>query len=88
VTIERTVDGMADFWIDKIEELDKRPDFDIEKKMKLAKAASQEVREMMRLNLSYKQLLMKSPDVARNTEIVLQLGSPKKADVEDGRAAP
>lgn len=88
MTIERTVDGMADFWIDKIEELDKRPDFDIEKKMKLAKAASQEVREMMRLNLSYKQLLMKSPDVARNTEIVLQLGSPKKADVEDGRAAP
>lgn len=78
MSIERNVNGLADYWLDQIEAIDSQGDMDIEKKIKLAKAASQEIREMMRLNLTYKNLVLKAPDLARNPAVTMSLGTPAK----------
>lgn len=83
MTIKRNTDGMADFWIDQMEDISQRDDLDIEKKIKLAKSCSQEVREYVKANLAYKQLMMRAPDVAKNASIVLSIGSPEVKKVED-----
>lgn len=76
MAIARDVNGLADYWVGMIESVDERDDIDIEKKINLAKKASQEVREMLKLNMAYKSLMLKAPDLAKNEKIVLPVGTP------------
>ena len=75
--IARTTDGIIDHCLAKVEELDQREDMDVEKKLNLELKLLKEVREAARLNMQFKVLMMRAPDVAKNAAIVLQLGSPK-----------
>ena len=75
--IARTTDGIIDHCLAKVEELDQREDMDVEKKLNLELKLLKEVREAARLNMQFKTLMMRAPDVAKNAAIVLQLGSPK-----------
>jgi hypothetical protein len=77
MTIARTTDGIIDHCLAKVEELDSREDMDTEKKLNLELKLLKEVREAAKLNMQYKTLLLKAPDVAKNSAIVLQLGSPQ-----------
>jgi hypothetical protein len=77
MTIARTTDGIIDHCLAKVEELDSREDMDTEKKLNLELKLLKEVREAAKLNMQYKGLLLKAPDVAKNSAIVLQLGSPQ-----------
>ena len=77
MSIERNVDGLADHWINMMEAIDMSEDMDVEKKIKLSKSCSQEVREMAKLNLAYKAMMQKSPEIAKNTGIVLPVGTPQ-----------
>jgi len=82
MTIKRTTDGIADYCLSQVESIDDRDDLDVEKKAKLGLAYLKEAREATKMNLAYKQLMMKAPDVAKNAGIVLHLGSPKVREVE------
>lgn len=84
--IERNINGVVDFCIAKVEEIDGRDDMDIEKKSRMMLAFFKEVRGYMTANLAYKKLLITAPDVAKNAEIVLQVGTPKLSVVTDTRA--
>lgn len=82
MSITRTTDGIADYCLSQVETLDARDDLDIEKKAKLGLAYLKEAREATKMNLAYKQLMMKAPDVAKNPSIVLTLGTPALKAVE------
>ena len=73
--IKRNVDGIVDYCLQKVEEIDSRDDMDAEKKAKIGLAYLKEVRGFVGANLAYKKLMVTSPDVARNTAIVLPVGT-------------
>ena len=83
MTIKRTTDGIADYCLSQVEAIDARDDLHVEKKAKLGLAYLKEAREATKMNLAYKQLMMKAPDVAKNAAIVLHLGSPDVRQIED-----
>jgi hypothetical protein len=65
-----------------VEEIDARDDMDMEKKLGLGMKLLKEAREFAKINMQYKVLMMKAPDVAKNSAIVLQLGSPQLREAE------
>jgi hypothetical protein len=73
--IARNVNGMVDYCIDMVEEIDSRDDIDIEKKAKLGLAYLKEARGFVTANLAYKKLTAQSPDVAKNPDIILPVGT-------------
>jgi len=77
MSIERSVNGIADYWLDQMDALDGEG-LPLDQKIKLAKAASQEIREMMKLNLNFKNLMLKAPDLAGNQKITMSLGNPRQ----------
>lgn len=82
MAIERNVDGIVDYCIDKVEELDERDDLDIEKKVRYGLAYLKEARGYVGMNLAHKKLTMQAPEIAKNPAIVLPLGSTKPRGVE------
>ena len=82
-SIARNTDGIIDHCLTKVEEIDDRDDIDIEKKISMSMKVLKEAREFAKLNMQHKMLMMKAPDVAKNSAIVLQLGSPqlREADI-------
>jgi hypothetical protein len=81
-SIARNTDGIIDYCLSKVEEIDSRDDMDMEKKLGLGLKMLKEAREAAKLNMQYKVLMMKAPDVAKNSAIVLQLGSPQVREAE------
>ena len=75
MSIERNANGVMDFLFEKLEEVDQRDDMDIEKKIKSFDTMLKHVWNAGRMNLQYKSLMMKAPDIARNEGMVLQLGT-------------
>ena len=75
MTIERNVNGIVDYCLSKVEEIDGREDIDVEKKAKIGLAYLKEVRGFVASNLQYKKLMVAAPDIAKNPGIVLALGS-------------
>ena len=84
-TIKRDVNGIVDYCLDQVEEIDGREDLDIEKRVKYGLAYLKEIRGYMTLNLSYKKLLMQAPEIAKNAGIVLPIGTvePKAVLTDD-----
>jgi hypothetical protein len=82
MSIARNTDGIIDYCLTKVEELDTREDMDIEKKSSLGLKWLKEAREAAKLNMQYKVLMMKAPDVAKNSAIVLQLGTPQVREAD------
>ena len=78
MAIKRDVNGIVDYMLDKVEEVDARGDIDIEKQMKYEIALLKEIRQYVRVGLYHRKLLMMAPDVARDTDIVLPVGSTRK----------
>lgn len=77
--IERTTSGLMDYCMARVEEVDARTDIDIDKKVKYGLAYIKEVRGLAGLELQYKKLAMMAPDVARDRNNVLPIGSKPKA---------
>jgi hypothetical protein len=75
--IARNTNGIIDYCIDMVEEIDSRDDIDIEKKARLGLAYLKEARGFVTANLVFKKLTATSPDVAKNTSIVLPVGTVK-----------
>ena len=74
--IERNANGLVDFWMTQMETLDERADLDIGDKIKLMATCGKEIRGVIASNIQYKKLVMSSPDIAKNAEIVLPVGTP------------
>ena len=74
MTIERTTQGYAGFFLDKMEEVD-GSDINIEKKVKLFGALGKEVRGAMSLDIQFRKLLMQSPEVARDKKATMAIGA-------------
>lgn len=72
--IKRDANGVMDFLFDKLEEVDQRTDVEFEKKIKLFDMMLKNVWAAGRLNMQYKSLMMRAPDIAKNQSMVLQLG--------------
>ena len=81
-TIKRDVNGIVDYLLTQVEAIDDREEIDIEKRVKYGLAYLKEARGYVGLNLQYKKLLMQAPDIARNTGIVLPVGSNAPVAVE------
>ena len=75
MSIERNVNGIVDYCLEKVEEIDARDDLDIEKKAKIGLSYLKEVRGFVSANLQFKKLMTQSPDVAKNPAIVLTVGT-------------
>jgi hypothetical protein len=73
-TIKRDANGVMDFLFDKLEEVDQRTDVEFEKKIKLFDMMLKNVWAAGRLNMQYKALMQRAPDIAQNKSMVLQLG--------------
>ena len=85
--IKRDVNGIVDYCLDQVEEIDAREDLDIEKRVKYGLAYLKEVRGYVALNLGYKKLMMQAPEIAKNAGIVLPIGtSAPKAVLTDDTA--
>ena len=85
--IARTVQGLCEFSMGKIEELegvDKR-DMDIATKTRLQKQLIDNIYKGLGMELSFKKLLIQAPDVARNRDIQIALGieKPKERTTTD-----
>lgn len=76
--IERNINGIVDYCISKVEELDQLEDVSIEKRAKLGLAYLKEARNYTLANLQHKKLLITAPDVAKNADIVLPIGTQMK----------
>jgi hypothetical protein len=81
--IPRNANGIIDYCIAKVEQIDERDDIDIEKKATLGLAYLKEARGFVGANLAYKKLMIQAPDVARNAGIVLPIGS-AATQIENG----
>jgi hypothetical protein len=82
-TIKRNDQGIVDYCLDQVEMIDSRDDLDIEKKARYGLAYIKEARGYVSLGLENKKLMMKSPDIAKNANIVLPVGSSMQQAVED-----
>ena len=84
-TIKRDVNGIVDYCLNQVEEIDGREDLDIEKRVKYGLAYLKEVRGYVALNLGYKKLMMQAPEIAKNNGIVLPIGTsaPKAVLIDD-----
>jgi hypothetical protein len=85
-TIKRNDQGIVDYCLDQVEMIDSRDDLDIEKKARYGLAYIKEARNYVSLGLQNKKLMMQSPDIAKNANIVLPVGSSKQQSVEDQSA--
>ena len=74
-TIARNINGIVDFCITQVEELADTDDISLDKKAKIALGYLREARSYALLNLQHKKLLISAPDVAKNTDIVLSIGT-------------
>jgi len=81
--IRRDANGVIDFLFDKIEEVDGREDVDFEKKIKLLDTMLKHVWNAGRLNMAYKALMLRAPDIAKNKKWVLELGDTPKDKTDD-----
>ena len=79
-TIKRDIEGLSDFFVDRMEELADDRDMDVEKKIKLSAICNKEIRGLASLNIQYKKLVLRSPDVARNEALVLPVGTPAQLE--------
>lgn len=73
-SINRDVNGVVDFLFDKLEETDRRDDVEFKEKIKMVDILLRNVWKGARMNLDYKALMMRAPDIAQNERVVLQLG--------------
>lgn len=87
MAIKRDVNGIVDYCLDQVEEIDSRDDLDIDKKVKYGLAYMKEVRGFVGLGLQHKKLMMQAPEIAKNTGIVLPIGSATPKAIEDGKEA-
>lgn len=74
--IEKNVNGIIDYCLQKVEEIDGKADLNVETQAKLGLAYLNMVHKFVGQNLAYKKLMIQAPDVAKNTALVLALGSP------------
>lgn len=84
--ISRNSDGVVEFCMREAEEIKDREDLDIDKRMKHTMACLNMALQWCKLNLENKKLVMKAPEIAKNRALVLQLGPPQLAEVEDEAA--
>ena len=82
-SINRDVNGVVDFLFDKLEEVDSRDDVEFEKKIKMFDTMLKNIWTGARLNMQFKALMMRAPDIAQNKNMVLQLGKNQPAAVTD-----
>jgi hypothetical protein len=75
--IERSVDGVVDYCIDKVEQIDERDDLDIEKKNRQVQGFLKEARAWATMNVGFKKLMIQAPDIANNRAIMMPIGSPQ-----------
>lgn len=82
MAIKRDANGVIDFMFDQLEEIDARTDVEFEKKIRLFDTMLKHVWNAGRMNLQFKALTLRSPDIAANTSIVLPLGNAKVIPAE------
>jgi len=80
--IERSVDGVVDYCIDKVEQIDERDDLDIEKKNRQVQGFLKEARAWATMNVGFKKLMIQAPDIAKNRAIMMPIGSPQLEAVQ------
>ena len=73
--IERTTSGLIDYCLDQVENLDSMDDIDLEKRVRFSLSYIKEVRSLGTLELQYKQLVAKSPEIAKNRALTMNVGS-------------
>ena len=78
-TINRDINGVTDFLFDQLEELDNRKDIEFDKKLKNMDMVLKNIWKAAGMNLAYKQMMLRAPDIAKNRDVVLQLGSEQAA---------
>jgi hypothetical protein len=71
----RDINGVTDFLFDKIEEVDARTDMEFDKKLRSMDMLLKNVWKAAGMNLAYKQMMLRAPDIAQNQSVVLQLGN-------------
>lgn len=79
MSIQRDINGIIDHLLDQVEEVDKRKDLELEKKIKMTDQILRNVWKGASLNIQHKQLMLRAPDIAQNKEVVLQLGKTTEA---------
>lgn len=79
MSMQRDINGIIDHLLDQVEEVDKRKDLELEKKIKMTDQILRNVWKGASLNIQHKQLMLRAPDIAQNKEVVLQLGKATEA---------
>ena len=79
MSIQRDINGIIDHLLYQVEEVDKRKDLELEKKIKMTDQILRNVWKGASLNIQHKQLMLRAPDIAQNKEVVLQLGKTTEA---------
>jgi hypothetical protein len=74
-SIKRDAHGVADKFMDFMDELETRTEIEFEKRIKMFSQLAKGMCEVTRLNMGHKQMALRAPDIAKNPNIVLQLGS-------------
>ena len=75
--IANTTYGMADHFIGYMENVADNDDMDIEKKIKLAGECAKNIRGFMSLEIQNRKLMVRSPDIAKNPGLAMNVGTPK-----------
>ena len=78
MSIKRDANGVMDFLFDTLEKIDQREDVELKEKVKMFDVMLKNVWHAGRLNMAYKSLLLRAPDIAKNKELVLELGDRKE----------
>ena len=73
--MNRDINGIIDHLLDQVEEVDKRTDIELEKKIKMTDQILRNVWKGASLNLQHKHLMLRAPDIAQNKDVTLQLGN-------------
>ena len=73
--MNRDINGIIDHLLDQAEEVSKRTDIELEKKIKMTDQILKNVWKGASLNLAHKTLMLRAPDIAQNKDVTLQLGS-------------
>ena len=77
-TIKRNTDGILDFILDKVDDIDSDTDIDIKTRVALIDKMMNHVWKAAHAAREHKKLMLRAPDIARNESIAVPLGSPQR----------
>jgi len=73
--ISRDSTGLVDLCFTMLDRVHNDEAIELRDKVKLTSTLIKDVREVVRLELEHKKMLLRAPDLTRNREIALKLGS-------------